>query len=210
MTRIAIPVIFFLLISTFTACGSENRGAAGFTTEGNKKESASQNPDIDIARIMEAALNGNLATIEKALEDGYNVNRTDPDMHTALMMAAFNGHSTIISLLLIHGATPDLRDLNDRTALMYASSGAFNETVTLLLKAGANPNLVDNVEHFTALMFAAAEGQLEVVRTLLSQGADNSLIDVDSESAYDFAKANGHPEVAALLKQGTAIPLNLP
>jgi len=58
----------------------------------------------------------------------------------------------------------------------------------------------DNDEHFTALMFAAAEGQKEVVSTLLKHGADKSLLDEDGESAYDFAVANGHAAVAALLK----------
>jgi ankyrin repeat protein len=82
---------------------------------------------------------------------------------------------------------------------MYASTGPFNETVSLLLKAGAETNLFDNEEHFTALMFAAAEGQAEVVQSLLKYGADKSLLDIDGESAYDFAMANGHTEVALLL-----------
>ncbi len=80
------------------------------------------------------------------------------------------------------------------------TTGAFHESVTLLLEAGSQVNLADNVEQFTALMFAAAEGQAEIVQILLDKGADKSLVDKDGDSAYNFAVANGHQAVAALLK----------
>lgn len=151
-------------------------------------------------QLLQAALDGNRQLIESAVENGFDVESTDNEMHTLLMMAAYNGHSEIVELLLDKGASVDHRDIMDRTALMYASTGPFNETVTLLLDAGADPNLVDGDEHFTPLMFAAAEGQAEVVRTLLDHGAKKSMTDVDGESAYDFALNNGHPEVAKLVK----------
>jgi ankyrin repeat protein len=160
------------------------------------KQGATINPEV----VMQAALNGNTRSIMESIENGYDVNATDQEQHTALMMAAYNGHAEIVGMLLDKGAALDARDNQDRTALMYASTGPFNESVQLLLEAGADPNLVDNDEHFTAIMFAAAEGQKEVVSTLLKYGADKTLLDVDGESAYDFAVANGHPEVAALLK----------
>jgi len=160
------------------------------------KQEVTINPEI----VMQAALNGDAGSISKAIENGYDVNATDQEQHTPLMMAAYNGHSEIVRILLELGATVDARDKQDRTALMYASTGPFNESVKLLLEAGADPNLVDNDEHFTALMFAAAEGQKEVVSTLLKHGADKTMVDEDGESSYDFAIANGHPEVAVLLK----------
>lgn len=159
-----------------------------------------QEVTINPESVMQTALSGDAGSIMKAIENGYDVNATDEEQHTALMMAAYNGHSEIVKMLLDHGATVDARDNQQRTALMYASTGPFNEAVKLLLEAGADPNLVDNDEHFTALMFAAAEGQKAVVATLLKHGADKTLLDEDGESAYDFALANGHHEVAALLK----------
>ncbi len=157
-------------------------------------------PVINVDQLLQAALNGNRQVIEHAVENGFDVESTDSEMHTLLMMAAYNGHSGIVELLLDKGAKVDHRDIMDRTALMYASTGPFNKTVTLLLDAGADPNLVDGDEHFTPLMFAAAEGQAEVVRTLLDHGANKTMVDVDGESAYDFALNNGHPEVAKMLK----------
>lgn len=216
MIRFNLLILTLTLSTIFTGCGNKNSGSG---TKDNKttqqettvpnqhqegiapgtgvlKQEATINPEI----VMQAALNGNTKSIIEAIENGFDVNATDQEQHTALMMAAYNGHSEIVGMLLDHEATPDARDNQDRTALMYASTGPFNESVKLLLEAGADPNLVDNDEHFTAIMFAAAEGQKEVVSTLLKYGADKTLLDVDGESAYDFAVANGHPEVAALLK----------
>lgn len=164
------------------------------------KNIAEQEISINTESIMKAALDGDFESIRAAIENGYDVNATDQELHTALMLAAYNGHSEIVKLLLKNEASPDSRDNLQRTALMYASTGPFNESVKLLLEAGADPNLVDSDEHFTAIMFAAAEGQKEVVSTLLKFGADKTLLDEDGESAYDFAIANGHMEVAALLK----------
>ena len=218
MKRLNLLSLILVLATIFTGCGNENskskvgkaskqettvsdqqqEGAAQSSgvLKNNTGQKASINPEI----IMQAALNGDARSIMEAIENGYDVNATDDEQHTALMMAAYNGHSEVMGMLLDNGATPDSRDNQDRTALMYASTGPFNESVKLLLEAGADPNLVDNNEHFTAIMFAAAEGQKEVVVTLLKHGADKTLLDEDGESAYDFAVANGHPEVAALLK----------
>lgn len=205
MKGITISLLATLLLSVFVSCGSEQTKTDSSQGKASKPEATGQGmpdqvPSIDIAPLLEAGLNGDIGPIEQAIEKGFDVNTTDAEMHTILMLAAYNGHSEIVSLALEHGAKPDMKDLQDRTALMYASTGPFNETVTLLLDAGASANLVDNVEHFTALMFAAAEGQVDVVKTLLDHGADKSLVDIDSESAYDFALANGHAQVASLLK----------
>ena len=168
--------------------------------ESGIQQNAVQRPAIPIEQILEAALNGNLPVIKEAVDNNFDVNSTDREMHTALMMAAYNGHSEIVQLLLKEGAIPDQKDVMNRTALMYASTGPFNESVSLLLDAGADPNLVDGEEHFTALMFAAAEGQTEVVKNLLKHGADKDMVDVDGETAMDFAMHNGHTEIVNLLK----------
>lgn len=217
MIQLLKTLLLLLFVSVCIGCGGNKTNKNKLEAQSDKEE-VSKNmqdknsehkdrenvpiaePEINIDQILEAALNGNKASVEEALENGFDVNSTDGEMHTALMLASYNGHKEIVKLLLDKGADPNARDRMDRTALMYSSTGAFNETVLLLLKAGASPNLVDNEEHFTALMFAAAEGQAEVVVTLLEHGADKTLLDIDNESAYDFALNNGHMEVAQLLK----------
>jgi uncharacterized protein len=216
MVRFKLLSFTLILATIFTGCnnknsnsGKEDKQSATQETIAPDQQNESAAPGTGVLKqdvainpeiVMQAALNGDIGSITKALENGYDVNATDQEQHTALMMAAYNGHAEIVAMLLDHKAVVDARDNQDRTGLMYASTGPFNESVKLLLEAGADPNLVDNDEHFTALMFAAAEGQKEVVSTLLKYGADKTLLDVDGESAYDFAVANGHPEVATLLK----------
>ncbi|MBT8045579.1 MAG: ankyrin repeat domain-containing protein, partial [Pontiella sp.] len=60
--------------------------------------------------VMEAALYGQISTIEKALDSDYNPNQRDPENRTALMYAAFNGHADIAQKLIAAGADVNLQD----------------------------------------------------------------------------------------------------
>lgn len=161
-------------------------------------ETEAHMPNMD--QFFQSAFEGNIGVIRDAIRKGVDVNSLDDNKRTALMLAAYNGHEGIVRLLIEKNADVDLVDGSNRTALMFASSGPFNSTVVELLNANADMNVVDNVEHWTALMFAASEGQMVVVQTLIAKGADLSLKDIDGESAYDFALANQHPEVAEFIK----------
>lgn len=150
--------------------------------------------------LMEAALQGDLGEVERLVSEGTAVDAIDSEHRTPMMFAAFNGHTPVVSFLLEKGAAVDAKDINGRTALLYASSGPFGETVKLLLTKGAEVDLQGKLEGFTALMTAAAEGQLDVVQHLLDHGADRGLEDKDGDTALNFARQNGHTQVAALLE----------
>jgi len=149
--------------------------------------------------FFEAALEGELDRVARALGSGVTVDARDGEGHTALMLAAFNGHVDLVRYLLDAGADPALRDPLGRTALMFACTGANLDTVRELLKRGARVNAVDAGEHWTPLMFAAAEGQHDIVQALLAAGADAALRDTDGDTARDFARQRGHTDVAATL-----------
>ena len=151
--------------------------------------------------VVEAALNGKIETIEKALAQGYKVDTRDPGDRTALMYAAFNGQANIVKKLIAAGADVNARDKGGSTALMFAASGPFVETAKLLLDSGAKIDTIDGNEHFTALMWAAAEGQAENVTLLLKHKADTTLKDVDGDTAESFAAKKGHTAVAQVLKE---------
>ncbi len=151
--------------------------------------------------FREAALQGELKTVQQAIEQGVNVDAADEDGRTALQLAAYDGHTDVVRKLLDCDPAVDHLDGAGRTALMYAASGANHETVQLLLEAGAHPDIIDKEEGFTALMFAAAEGQTEVVRSLLKHDADVTLTDIDGDSALDFATQNRHRDVVELLSR---------
>lgn len=156
--------------------------------------------EADYESLMMAALENQMDVVKQLLNKGCEINHVDENKRTPLMMAAFNGHTEIVKFLLDNDANAQLVDDTNRSALMFASTGPFAETVKVLLAAGSDVNGTDSHENWTPVMFAAGEGQIEVVKILLAAGADITMVDVDGESAYDFAIANGHQDMAAFLK----------
>ena len=84
---------------------------------------------ISVEGFHDAALNGRIDRVRGAIEQGIDVNASNPEGRTALMLAAFNGHATIVQDLLKHKADIDKRDATRRTALIYAASGPNPEAV---------------------------------------------------------------------------------
>jgi len=194
MKILYVLIILFLLITA--GCSKQSEQV---------EQEAGLQPDLspgiqDTKIVYDAALQGNIRTVQSFLDKGFDVNQSNRDQQSLLMLAGFNGHTELCRLLLEKGAEVDARDFNDRTALMFASTGPFAETVRLLLESGADPKAVDRGEHFTALMHAAAEGQMEVVQVLLEHGADKTVKDVDGDTAESFARQKGHLSVADYLR----------
>lgn len=191
-------LVLILTTLMFLSCSDENISAdKQIKLQEENSNQASQNLDL----LFDAALDGNIETVKQFIENGFDINQTNPDEQSLLMLAGFNGHTALCEYLINNGAHIEARESNGRTALMFASTGPFPETVKLLLKNDANPNSIDRLEHFTALMHAAAEGHFEVVKLLLENGADPLLKDVDGDTAESFAVQNGHSKVAKLLRE---------
>ena len=201
--KILLPLSAAILCFTLGACNNVGKGSTDKSSDsGISSEAAKGAPESTpalVGLLHQAALDGDLNGVEKALESGANVNGVDEEGRTALMFAAFNGHSDIVLTLLEDEAGIDRRDLMGRTALLYAATGPFPETVRILLDKGAEANVVDSDEHFSPLMHAAAEGNLDVVKILLKGGSDPTLKDVDGDDAASFARQGGHLEVADYL-----------
>ena len=190
-------IVVWCLLGVAGACG----GTPEPTGQSSKPlPTAVVNPIADQA-LRDAALEGQIDLLAKAMTDGARVDAPDADGRTALMYAAFNGHTDCIRWLFDRGAAIGVREGQGRTALMFASTGPFSQTVKLLLESGANPHNADTFEGWTALMFAAGEGQLEVVQVLLDGGANPSDKDFDGDVAADHAAKNHHPEVEGLLRE---------
>ena len=192
-----IYTLILLLLFTL-ACSPSAKKEQKSSTEAESLKTPTQ--AVNMGLYFQSALEGDINIVRDALDSGIDPNTRDENSRSALMLSAYNGHEDIVRLLIEKKADVNLVDVANRTALMFAASGPFNATVTTLLDAGANINTVDKEEHWSALMFAASEGQMEVVQTLIGKGADLNLKDIDGESAYDFAKANGHTLVAEFIK----------
>ncbi|HEY7790518.1 MAG TPA: ankyrin repeat domain-containing protein [Vicinamibacterales bacterium] len=122
--------------------------------------------------IVEAAQQGDRATVESLLGQGANVNATDGDGATALHYAAWRGDAALAETLLAHGANVHATTtLGGYTALDLAAQVGSGPIVALLIRHGANPNAATKTGT-TPLMLAAGAGDVAGVEALLTAGAD--------------------------------------
>ena len=142
---------------------------------------------------------------------------------TLLMWAAFRHHRETVEMLVAQGAPLDIYaaaalDLTDKvkeflaadsrtlvgqgpgemTPLQVAVGAGSFDAAKLLLDKGADPNSA--TDWGTALFDAARRGDADMIKLLLSHGARKDYFVPGFGTAYTYALANGHKEVAELLK----------
>ena len=102
--------------------------------------------------FVEAAVNGNLHTVEQMLEtDGNLLNAKDREHDTAIMKAARNCNATdVVSFLLEKGANindEQYRDTINQTPIIVAAQHGCTEIVRLLIEAGITDINHKNDQH---------------------------------------------------------------
>eukprot|EP00397_Hematodinium_sp_SG-2012_P016628 GEMP01016973.1.p1 GENE.GEMP01016973.1~~GEMP01016973.1.p1 ORF type:complete len:543 (+),score=91.48 GEMP01016973.1:86-1714(+) len=123
-----------------------------------------------------AAKTGNVGDLERALQQGLDINAVDSSKFTMLAWAARTGAVPTAKLLLERGANPNLSGGPDMpTPLIVASKHGYTEVAELLLKYYADPNKRDDKMH-TPLIFACANGHYNTTRLLLDSGANPHLM----------------------------------
>jgi hypothetical protein len=132
------------------------------------------------------------------------------------MAAASQDNEAIVKALLQKGADANLATteaavvkngplaFKGRTALMGATPYGSPDLIRVLLDAHANVNARD-VAGLTPLMFSVASENQDpaVVKMLLAAGADMKAKSTTGESALDWARKYGSPEVIKLLNGGS-------
>jgi hypothetical protein len=116
-------------------------------------------------RLMAAAQNGDLLSIEHLIDYGANIEARDGEGYTALMYAANAGRDEAVRVLLEHGADANAADRQSSTPLMFAAQGGHTQMVQALLEAGARP-AKRGVHGLTALGFAQQNNHSESIRVL--------------------------------------------
>jgi uncharacterized protein len=131
-----------------------------------------------------------------------SIDAYSPDGFYPLGLAAFFGHNKIVEYLLAAGADVNQSSKNAlKVAPIHAAvSNGDIEIVRTILNRGADVD-AHQQKGFTALQAAAGAGREDLVELLIERGVDIQALNAEGKSAADLADENGHPEVAASLRQ---------
>ena len=125
-------------------------------------------------QLIQAAADGDTATVVALLEGGADVDWQGDDGRTPVMAATVGNHVDTVRALIDAEANVDIRDARLDNPFLYAGAEGLLDILRLTIEAGADPSLTNRYGG-TALIPASERGHVEVVRELLT----NSDVDVD-------------------------------
>lgn len=162
------------------------------------------------ARLVEALMDGDVATARRLIAAGADVNHWTPGDGTPLIMAARLNDRAIAAELLAAGADVNKPARGEGNALIVASRTGHLDLVRLFVEAGADVNAIVPSDE-TPLINAAWNNRLDVARYLVEHGADPNLSVVapvvdgrQLRSPLIMARREGHGEMIALLQAAGA------
>lgn len=121
--------------------------------------------------LVAASTKGDLAAVEKLLNNGTDPNSHDASALTALNWAAYNGHLDVVKALVEHKAKVDSNaNKYHWTPLMNAANQGHTDIVDYLLVHGADINAI-TTDKWTPLRFAEGQGKVDTATLLFSRGA---------------------------------------
>ncbi|CAJ1441043.1 unnamed protein product [Effrenium voratum] len=144
--------------------------------------------------LLQAARDGDAASVARLLEDPQNPDLADRFTNTALHWAAEGGHPEVARCLLEVGAELDKENGHGFTPLHFARC---------LLEVGAELDK-ENGHGFTPLHLAAARGHVQVAGCLLQAGADKDKARTDGVTPLHMAAMNRHSEIVRCLLEAGA------
>lgn len=173
---------------------------AGLQLGGHTVEQAYQDPNV--AKLINAAVDGHVAEVERLIAAGANPNTIGNDGTTPLFWALNSKNMSGVEALLKAGAdtgkvTPQSRGYS---SMALVSGGNNPELLALLLRYKGDANGLNAKTIKTKpLYLAAAQGRLQNVKLLLDAGADVNVHDDTGLSAATVAAAMGEFEIVLLL-----------
>jgi ankyrin repeat protein len=160
--------------------------------------------------LASAAEHHEIAKVRLLVQNGVDVNQTQPDGMTALDWAVYHDDLEMARLLIDAGADVKRANRYGVTPLSLACRNGNPALVELLLAKGADANAsLPGGE--TALMTAARTGSLATVRLLIDRDVDVNAKERRGQTAIMWAAAEGHAGVVrALLDAGADFRTPLP
>ena len=147
-----------------------------------------------------AAKNGDIETINKLLNDGFEVDIMDKDEYTALFYAWRYGHRKIVELLLHHGANIEYKSSSHKQQLFYnvVEYGRM-EMVKLILEKDVDINGKKPFSRWTVLGVASENRRIDIIKLLLENGVDIENKDRYKRTVLNRASRRGYIEVVKVL-----------
>ena len=125
-------------------------------------------------RLIDAIKSQDLSTFHALLDQGFDVNKREPNGTLALHWAVHRDNTNMARQLITAGIDVNAKNHYEVAALSLAVNNGNAEMVSLLLDAGADINTTMD-ENETALLTAARVGVVEVIKLLLDGGADANI-----------------------------------
>jgi len=127
-------------------------------------------------KMLTAALNGDLATVEGLVTQGANINYTDAWGNRAIFAAAWDGNLKALDLFYKLGAKIFFADAN---LLCNAAYNGKVDSVKWLLERRENANFTfadtgENALHYTISKTSEMNERVEIVKVLIEAGIDVS------------------------------------
>jgi hypothetical protein len=134
-------------------------------------------------KLVNSAKSGRLAEMKRILRAGHAINGTDSQGRSALFWAVRGGP-----------AGSDIESEMHLRCVKYLLSTCPRTHIKLFLELRTGAKM-------TALMAAAAEGRACSVRALIEAGTDIEQKDCRGDTALDWARKNGHRDVAEMIQK---------
>lgn len=121
--------------------------------------------------LIFAAIQGDVAEIQRLLAAGAKVNQSYRYDRTPLMLAAGNGQTAAVKALIAAGADINARDNEHDTPLVFAIMSRHKSTILALLDAGADLNISNNYGGTALSEVAMLLDDPDLVHLLIRHGA---------------------------------------
>ena len=156
--------------------------------------------------LLDAALGGNVAEIERLVEAGANIRAVTDSGAGIVMLALQSLKPDVVTLAMDKGAPTDGTDPRGRTALELAVSNGFTDIARRLISDTDDVNKPLNAAGATLFLEAVRSGHLAMVELMLDHGADIKAKDLYGSTALMTAASTGNALVVKyLLKTGADI-----
>ncbi|NWS53952.1 ANKE1 protein, partial [Chunga burmeisteri] len=142
---------------------------------------------------------GDILSLQKAFEEGVQVDVKDKYYKTPLMAACASGNIIVVQYLLEKGADVNATDNFMWTPLHHACYNGHLDVAELIVKAGAAVN-APAVGNATPLMRAIETCRLDIVYFLINAGADIQMTNSNGKNALDIAKVFTDSRIIDLLQ----------